>query len=64
MSNPYDDRLEAILREMEQQDVTWQQALEVAARLGNVELAVPRDVLAQIIGSVPEPAAPVQGVRA
>jgi len=64
MTRDRDERLEAIRREMQQQDEAWQRALAVAARLGDVELAVPREVLTQIVGSTPEPAAPVLGVRA
>ena len=64
MTNPRDERLEAVLREMEQQDLAWLQAWALLARLGEIELAVPGDVLSQIAGPTREPAAPVPGVRA
>jgi hypothetical protein len=63
MTNDRDERLEAIRREMQQQDEAWQRALAVAVHLGDVELAVPREVLAQIVDPTPQPAAPVLGVR-
>ena len=64
MTNDRQEQLDAVRRQLEQQDEAWQRALAVAARLGDVELAVPREVLTQIVGSTPQPAAPVLGVRA
>lgn len=64
MSDDRKERLEAIRRELEKQDEVWQHLQAVAARLGDVEVAVPRDVLEQLVGSNPQPAAPVTGVRA
>jgi hypothetical protein len=64
MTNDRSERLEAIRRELEKQDETWQRAQAAAARLGDVEIAVPREVLEQVVGSTHEPAAPAMGVRA
>ncbi len=64
MSDDRRERLEAIRRELEKQDEAWQRLQTAAARLGDVEIAVPRDVLEQLVGSNPEPAAPITGVRA
>jgi ferric-dicitrate binding protein FerR (iron transport regulator) len=64
MSDDRKERLEAIRRELEKQDEAWQRLQAVAARLGDVEIAVPRDVLEQLVGSNPQPAAPITGVRA
>jgi len=64
MTNDREERLEAFRREWEQQEQACRRIAEAVARLGEVEIAVPRDVLAQIVGSTPEPAAPVLGVRA
>jgi hypothetical protein len=63
MKNDRSERLEAIRRELQQQDQEWRRITEAVARLVDVELAVPHDVLAQIIGSTPEPPPPVLGVR-
>ena len=57
-------RLEAIRRELEKQEAEVQRLYATAAKLGDVEIAVPRDVLDRIAGKKPEPAAPVMGVRA
>ncbi|HEY4015198.1 MAG TPA: hypothetical protein VGM06_17765 [Polyangiaceae bacterium] len=56
--------LEALQRELEQQRDALRKLHAMAASLGNVEIAVPRHVLDQIIGSNLEPAVPVMGVRA
>jgi hypothetical protein len=58
------EKLEALRRELAQQDEAWRQLQNMAARLGDAEIAVPQEVLEQIVGSTPEPAAPMVGVRA
>jgi hypothetical protein len=62
MTTTLTERLEAIEREMQQQDEAWQKTREALARLGDVELAVPRDVLSFIVGPIPAP--PAGAVRA
>ena len=64
MTNDREKQLEAVRRELAQQDEAWRQLQGVAARLGDVEIAVPQEVLEQIVGSTTEPAAPILGVRA
>jgi type II secretory pathway component PulJ len=64
MTNDRQEQLDAVRRQLEQQDEAWQRLQAMAARLEDVEIAVPREVLEQIVGSTPEPAAPVLGVRA
>jgi len=58
------ERPKDLWRELAQQDEAWRQLQRVAARLGDVEFAVPQEVLEQIVGTTPEYAAPVVGVRA
>jgi hypothetical protein len=62
MTTTLTERIEAIEREMQQQDEAWQQTREGLARLGQVELAVPRDALSFIVGPIPPP--PAGAVRA
>jgi hypothetical protein len=64
MKTTREERLAAVRREMEDQNKAWQRAREALLRLGDVELAVPTRVLAQILGPAPAPAAPVAGMRA
>jgi hypothetical protein len=64
MTNDRSERLEAIRRELEEQDEAWRRLQAVAARLGDLEIEVPREVLDRIVVAIPEPAAPVMGVRA
>jgi hypothetical protein len=64
MTNDREKQLEAIRRELALQEEAWRQLQGVAARLGDVEIAVPQEVLEQFVGSTIEPAAPMLGVRA
>ena len=64
MTNNGKDKLEAIRREQETQEEQLQRLYAMAAKLGDVEIALPRDVLEQVIGTNPGPAAPILGVRA
>jgi hypothetical protein len=64
MTNDRKDKLEAIRREQETQEDQLRRLYAMAAKLGDVEIAVPRDLLDQVIGTNPEPATPVMGVRA
>jgi hypothetical protein len=57
MTNTLTERLEAIEREILQQDETWHRTRDALARLGSVELAVPRDVLSFLVGSFRPPVA-------
>jgi hypothetical protein len=57
MTMTLSERLDAIEREILQQDEAWQRTRDALARLGNVELAVPRDVLALLVGPLPAPPA-------
>jgi hypothetical protein len=61
MTKTRSERLEAIEREIQRQNEAWQHTREALGRLGNIQLAVPREVLSQIN---PEPAAPLAGLRA
>ncbi|MGD0526800.1 MAG: hypothetical protein ABSE49_16760 [Polyangiaceae bacterium] len=64
MTNDRRDKLEAIRREQETQEDQLRRLYAMAAKLGDVEIAVPRDLLDQVIGTNPERATPVMGVRA
>jgi hypothetical protein len=65
MKNPVQERLDAIRRELEAQDQTWRRAKESLARLGDLPIPVPREVLEQLEAPVaPTAAPPVGGVRA
>jgi hypothetical protein len=63
MTNERSEQLEAIRRELEKQDEAWKRLQAVAARLGDVEIEVPREVLEKVVGPTHEPAAPMMGVR-
>jgi hypothetical protein len=64
MTNDCREKVEAIRREKETQEEELQRLDAMAAKLGDVQIAVPRDVLDQVIGTNPGPAAPILGVRA
>jgi len=64
MKTTREERLEAVRREMEEQNKAWQRTREALLRLGSVELAVSSRALAQLVGPEPAPAAPVAGMRA
>jgi hypothetical protein len=51
-------KLEEIERETQEQDEAWQRTKEALTRLGPVQLAVPRDVLAHIVGPTAPERAP------
>ena len=64
MTTRNEERLDAIRRELERQNEEWERIKDAVARLGDVEIAVPREVLAQLVEPATETAAPVVGVRA
>jgi len=64
MSDPRSVRLEAIRRELRQQDEAWERTRQALARLGDVQLAVPHDVLARIVGTESPTLPPTGGLRA
>lgn len=49
------ERLEALKREKERQDEAWEQAKQALARLGDVRIAVPRELLDEIDGATTQP---------
>jgi hypothetical protein len=66
MATRIQEQLEAMKRELEAQDEAWQRAKETLARLGDVRIAVPRELLEEIdaVTTVTQPATPfVVGVR-
>jgi hypothetical protein len=48
MERSNDDRLAAIVRELERQDAEWERAKEKLRALGDVEIAVPKAALEEI----------------
>ncbi|HEX3346039.1 MAG TPA: hypothetical protein VHS09_15755 [Polyangiaceae bacterium] len=64
MSDDRRERLEAIRRELEKQEEAWERLQVLASRVGDAEIAVPRAVLEQILGTDKDPAAPPGAVRA
>jgi hypothetical protein len=59
-----EEQLEAIRHELEKQQEEMKRLCAMAARLGDAQIAVPRDVLDRIIGKKSEPTALIMGVRA
>ncbi len=49
------ERLEALKREKERQDQTWERAKQALARLGDARVAVPRELLDEIDGATTQP---------
>jgi hypothetical protein len=64
MTNGRNEKLEAIQRQLTMEEEELERLYAMAAKLGDVQLAVPRDLLDQVIGTNPGPAAPPMGVRA
>jgi hypothetical protein len=67
MERSNDDRLAAIVRELETQDAEWERAKEKLRALGDVQVAIPKAVLDEISGTRRVPAEHginLHGVRA
>jgi hypothetical protein len=64
MATDWNERLAAMMRELEQQDEAWGRVKETLSRAGSTPLSIQGDQLEAIDLAASQPASPAVGVRA